>query len=234
MILGIITLTIVVIGVVMLGRFVYTNLNWWKQDLKQIKQTGTVEKQIILPNGNTINYGETDGYGPALLLIHGQMGAWEDYACVLPKLAENWHVYAIDVYGHGESSHDESLYYIDVNGNDLIWFINNIIGAKTVVCGHSNGALTATYIAAYGGELLAGAVLEDPPAFSTQGEAWKNSFAYLDTYKVLHEYNHMKKRNAGRHIIYVIFIGESFLCQMPWKELQTMRKNIVVIIQEKR
>ena len=28
---------------------------------------------------------------------------------------------------------------------------------------------------------------EDPPIFSTQGEGWKNSFAYLDTYKPLHD-----------------------------------------------
>lgn len=193
MIFVIIVIVIIAIGVVMVGRFVYTNMNWWKQDLKRIKKAGAEEKQITLPNGNIINYGETDGDGPALLLIHGQMGAWEDYACVLPKLAQNWHVYAIDVYGHGESSHDESLYYIDVNGNDLIWFINNVIGKKTVVCGHSNGALTAAYIAAYGGGLVEGAVFEDPPIFSTQGEGWENCFAYIDTYKVLHEYNNTKK-----------------------------------------
>lgn len=116
------------------------------------------------------------------------MGAWEDYANILPELSENWHVYAVDVYGHGGSSHDENLYYIDVNGDDLIWFVDHVIGEKTVVCGHSNGALTAAYIAAYGGENIAGIVLEDPPVFSTEGENWENSFAYLDTYKPLHEY----------------------------------------------
>ena len=35
--------------------------------------------------------------------------------------------------------------------------------------GHSNGALTAAYIAAYGGQNIAGAVLEDPPVFSAGG-----------------------------------------------------------------
>ena len=32
-------------------------------------------------------------------------------------------------------------------------------------------------------------MLEDPPVFSTQGEGWEESFAYLDTYKPLHDYN---------------------------------------------
>lgn len=190
MVLG--TISLVTMGV-LLCKIIYKNLNWWRQDLKKIKRAGAIEKQVTLPNGNTINYGETQGAGPALLLIHGQMGAWEDYACVLPKLAQDWHVYAIDIYGHGESSHDKSLYYIDVNGNDLIWFIRHVIGEKTVVCGHSNGALTAAYIAAYGGDLVKGVVLEDPPVFSTQGEAWENTFAYLDTYEVLHAYNHSDK-----------------------------------------
>ena len=36
-----------------------------------------------------------------------------------------------------------------------------MIGEKTVVCGHSNGALTAAYIAAYGGENIAGATEEE-------------------------------------------------------------------------
>ena len=117
------------------------------------------------------------------------MSTWEDYALVLPELSQKWHVYAVDVYGHGESSHDDSLYYLDVNGDDLIWFIDNVIGEPTVISGHSNGAITAAYIAAYGGQNIAGVVLEDPPIFSTEGEGWEDSFAYLDTYKPLHDYN---------------------------------------------
>ncbi len=171
--------------------YCYKNLNWYKEVENTLNKVGAFESQVTLPNGNIINYGEVnnDEEAPCLLLIHGQMGAWEDYACVLPELSKKWHVYAIDVYGHGESSHNENYYYIDKNGDDIIWFINNVIGKETVVCGHSNGALTAAYIAAYGGEFVSGVVLEDPPVFSTQGEGWENSFAYLDTYKLLHDYS---------------------------------------------
>lgn len=189
----IILLVLVVVALCAGGIFFYKNTHWFDLDKKKIQDAGAVEKQVTLPNGNVINYGETSGTGPALLLIHGQMGAWEDYACVLSELSKNWHVYAIDVYGHGESTHKEELYYIDKNGDDLIWFINNVIGEKTVVSGHSNGALTAAYLGAYGGDLVAGVVLEDPPVFSTQGEGWEQSFAYLDTYKVLHDYNESDK-----------------------------------------
>lgn len=184
---------IILIAIIAFGIFAYNNLHWYNKNIKNLKLAGAIEKQVTLPNGNIINYGEVDNDKPALLLIHGQMAAWEDYANLMPELSEKWHIYAIDVYGHGESTHIENLYYIDINGDDLIWFIDHVIGEKTVVCGHSNGALTAAYIAAYGGENVVGAVLEDPPVFSTEGEDWENSFAYLDTYKPLHDYNTSEK-----------------------------------------
>lgn len=169
------------------------NLNWFKAYENAIEQAGAKEKQVRLPNGNVINYGEVENEKPALLLIHGQMGSWEDYAPLLGRLKENWHVYAIDVYGHGKSSHDSRYYYIDRNADDLIWFIDNVIGQKTVVAGHSNGALTTAYIGAYGSDNVRAVVLEDPPVFSTEGENWEGNFAYLDTYKPLHDWNHSDK-----------------------------------------
>lgn len=186
---GIIILIVIVVAVTALGIYWRHNLHWYDRYAKALETAGAEEKQVTLPNGNVINYGEVENDKPALLLIHGQMSIWEDYALVMPKLSESWHIYAVDVYGHGQSSHEEGLYYLDENGDDLIWFIDNVIGGPTVVAGHSNGAITAAYIAAYGGENIAGAVLEDPPVFSTEGEGWEESFAYLDTYKPLHDYN---------------------------------------------
>lgn len=188
-IFGMTVLAVAGIAIAAVGFYWHRNVHWYDKYEKALKKVKAQEKQVTLPNGNIINYGEVENDKPALLLIHGQMSVWEDYALVMPELSKNWHIYAIDVYGHGESEHDESLYYLDVNGDDLIWFIDRVIGKPTVVSGHSNGAITAAYIAAYGGKNIAGVVLEDPPIFSTEGEGWENSFAYLDTYKPLHEYN---------------------------------------------
>ena len=175
------------------GAWWHHNLHWYDEYEKCLKEAGAVEKQFKLPGGRVINYGEVENDKPPLLLIHGQMSIWQDYALVMPELSKNWHIYSIDVYGHGESSHDESLYYIDTNGDDIIRFIDEVIGKPTVVAGHSNGAITAAYVAAYGGKNIAGAVLEDPPIFSTEGEGWEESFAYLDTYKPLHDYDQSDK-----------------------------------------
>lgn len=192
-IVGVIVLVIIVVAIVAFGIYWYRNIHWYDKYEKALSKVNAQEKQVTLPSGRIINYGDVENDKPPLLLIHGQMSVWEDYALVMPELSKNWHIYAVDVYGHGESEHNESLYYLDVNGDDLIWFINQVIGEHTVVAGHSNGAITAAYIAAYGGKNIAGVVLEDPPIFSTEGEGWEESFAYLDTYKSLHEYNQADK-----------------------------------------
>ena len=103
-IVGMVLLIIIAAAMVASGLYWHHNTHWYGQYAKALKTAGAVEKQIALPNGNVINYGEVSNEKPALLLIHGQMSAWEDYALVLPELGKNWHIYAVDVYGHGEST----------------------------------------------------------------------------------------------------------------------------------
>ena len=176
------------------GIYIYRCTHYWQRSYNATIKAGFVEKQVELSDGSVINYAEGgQSSGKALLLIHGQTGCWESYTKVLPELGENWHVYAVDCYGHGKSSHDENKYYIDKNGDDLIWFVDNVIGGSTVVSGHSSGGLLAAYVAAYGGDNIAGVVLEDPPVFSTEPDYFEKSFAYADTYKVMHEYDQSDK-----------------------------------------
>ncbi len=128
-IIGIVVLAIIAVALIAFGVFWYRNIHWFDKYEKALAKVSAEEKQVMLPNGNVINYGD-----------------------------------------------------------DLIWFIDNVICEKTVVAGHSNGAITAAYVAAYGGENISGVVLEDPPIFNTEGEDWENYFAYRDTYKNIHEY----------------------------------------------
>ena len=209
---GIVFLGMIVLAAVAFRIYWYHNMHWYDGYERALKRAGAEEKQVVLPDGSVINYGEVENEKPALLLIHGQMSIWEDYAPVLPKLSQKWHVYAVDVYGHGGSEHDERLYRLDINGDALIWFIDHVIGEPAVVAGHSNGAITAAYIAAFGGENIAGAVLEDPPVFSTAGEGWQESFAWLDTYRTLHDYNQSDKSECwGAYYLRRWYWGQLFM-----------------------
>ncbi len=169
--------------------YCYKCIHYWQSDLKKTMNAGFIEKQVTLQDGSIINYAEGPNISDkALILIHGQTGTWQDYTRVLPELSKSWHVFVVDCYGHGNSSHDESKYYLKENGDDLIWFVNEVIDKPTVVSGHSSGGLLASYVAAYCDENIVGAVLEDPPVFSTEPDYFEKSFAYQDTYKLMYEY----------------------------------------------
>ena len=58
--------------------YIYHNLHWYDKYEKSLKRVAAVEKQIVLPDGETINYGEVENDKPALLLIHGQGGVWQE------------------------------------------------------------------------------------------------------------------------------------------------------------
>ncbi len=102
----------------------------------------------MLDDGSEIYYIEGPNNGPALLLLHGQQASSFDYAKVLPELSKEFHVYALDYYGHGKSSKDPEKYNAVAIGNDIIWFIGNVIKDKAYISGHSSGALLAAYVSA--------------------------------------------------------------------------------------
>lgn len=113
--IGIAVLAIIAVALITFGIFWYRNIHWYDKYEKALAKVSAEEKQVTLPSGSVINYGEVVNDKPALLMIHGQGGIWECYATLMPELSKNWHIFAVDVYGHGESSHDESLYYLNNN-----------------------------------------------------------------------------------------------------------------------
>lgn len=166
------------------------NLHGEERTIAKAFDAGMVERQVEV-DGATINYAEGPDNGPALLLVHGQGMEWEDYASVLPELAKRYHVFAVDCFGHGESSHDRDLYTLETQGTALIGFAREVIGDRYIVSGHSSGGIIVAYVAANDPDHVAACVLEDPPFFSVLPEEvteGAGAFAYYDGYIPAHEY----------------------------------------------
>ena len=190
MILGII-LVVAVCLAAWAARYLYTNLHYDEALMNKVSQTGFENKKVTLPDNSLINYGEGPNNGPPLLLIHGQTVAWEDYDTVLPELSKTFHVYVVDCYGHGSSTHDAPLYSCQANGEALIWFMENVIKEICYLSGHSSGGILAAWIAANAPDRIKGLVLEDPPLFSVTPEEIlenKGAFAWYDAYIVTHNF----------------------------------------------
>jgi pimeloyl-ACP methyl ester carboxylesterase len=106
---------------------------------------------------------------PPLLLIPGQTESWWGYESAMPLLAERFCCYAVDLRGQGRSSWTPGRYSLDNMGNDLVRFIDAVIGRPTLVSGLSSGGVLAAWLSAYArpGQVIA-AVWEDPPLFSSE------------------------------------------------------------------
>lgn len=153
-----------------LGTYATRNLGVARRygsSIRKVVDRGFVERRFSVA-GRCINYAEGPDNGPKLLLIHGQLTEWEDYVDVLPALAERFHVFAVDCYGHGESARTPGRYSAAAIGADLAKFIDGVIGGPAIVAGHSSGGLIAAWLGANAPEFVSGIVFEDPPFFSTE------------------------------------------------------------------
>lgn len=188
--LKIIMVILIVIVVILVGfayrtlHFDYGNDRFMK---KKGKQLGFTEKVYKTTDGSEIAYLEGPDNGEPLLLIHGQMVSKEDYAKVLPKLSNHFHIFAIDCYGHGKSSKHPDKYQLIPIRDDLIDFMRDVIRDKTFLSGHSSGALISAAIAAKEKEQVKGLLLEDGPFFSTEPARAENTFSYLE-FKTIHDF----------------------------------------------
>lgn len=106
---------------------------------------------------------------PALLLIPGQTESWWGYEAVLPRLAEHFQVFAVDLRGQGRSTRTPGRYTLDLMGNDLVRFLDVVVGRPAIVSGLSSGGVLSAWLSAYArpGQVIA-SVYEDPPLFSSE------------------------------------------------------------------
>jgi len=117
-----------------------------------------------------LHYVEGPAAGPALLLLHGVTRCWRDWATLLPELAQEWQVVALDHCGHGESGRTPGEYRVIDHARHVASFVRETeFHEPLVVFGHSLGAMVALHLAAECPKKIAGVVLEDPP-FHTMGE----------------------------------------------------------------
>jgi pimeloyl-ACP methyl ester carboxylesterase len=165
-VIAIIVLKISILWVILgvLAILVFVILNPLAPPVESVPK-GFVEKQF--DTGKVIlNYVEGPENGPALLFIPGQMEFWQGYKLVMPHFARKFHVFVVDVRGHGKSTRTPGEYSYNIIGQDLKAFLENVIKGPAIVSGLSSGAVLAIWLAANAPDLVLAAISEDPPLFS--------------------------------------------------------------------
>jgi pimeloyl-ACP methyl ester carboxylesterase len=124
------------------------------------------ESTVVL-DGVRFNYAQA-GSGPPLVLVPGQSMPWQSYQRVIPLLARQFTVYALDVRGHGRSERTPGKYTFGRCGQDLVEFLRTVVREPAVCCGNSSGGLICIWAAANAPELVKAVLAEDPPLFSAE------------------------------------------------------------------
>jgi pimeloyl-ACP methyl ester carboxylesterase len=86
------------------------------------------------------------GQGRAVILLHGLFGAADNWHPIALRLAEKFHVFALDHRNHGQSPHSAEMNYLLMAG-DVERFMAARGLATAAVIGHSMGGKTAMQFA---------------------------------------------------------------------------------------
>jgi len=107
-----------------------------------------------------INYAEGPGNGPPVVLLHGIGRSWRDFLPVLPAF-ENFHVFALDLRGHGKSGRTPNSYRSRDYSADVVAFLKQKPQGPAVIFGHSLGGIVAMRVAANLRELVRAIIVGD-------------------------------------------------------------------------
>lgn len=109
---------------------------------------GVEFKQTFYDAGGIRTRAIEAGQGPVVVLLHGTGGHAEAYAKNIAAHAQHFHVYAIDMVGHGYTEAPADAEY-DMQGyvDHLLGFLNAIQADKACISGESLGASVACWFA---------------------------------------------------------------------------------------
>lgn len=133
-----------------------------------------------------LSYIEAGTSEPTLVLIHGLTDSLDAYLPLVEGLRQDFHVLAVDLRGHGDSSPVEGQYRVLDYAMDMEGFLSAVVKRPAVLVGCSLGALIACCVAARGEADILGVLLEDPPFYVGQMPTLREA-AFYEFYGFLTE-----------------------------------------------
>jgi pimeloyl-ACP methyl ester carboxylesterase len=122
-----------------------------------------LKEQIYNVDGVTINFAEGPPSGPPLVLLHGGGDCWQYFLPIIPNLVMRWHVYALDLRGHGKPGRVPGQYRPEHYVADVVVVFKSHLTERVILLGHSLGGWIALLVAAELKEKAQALILGDPP-----------------------------------------------------------------------
>jgi pimeloyl-ACP methyl ester carboxylesterase len=120
----------------------------------------------IIVDGDIVHY-EVLGRGRPAVLVHGWVGSWRYWIPTMQQLHLKYRVYAIDLFGFGDSAKNPQKYTLDYQLTLLKEFMTQLGLGKAALIGHGLGAYIVTAFAGKHPELVPRLLIASAPLFDT-------------------------------------------------------------------
>ena len=94
----------------------------------------------ILLDNSIVHY-EVLGRGRPVIFLHGWVGSWKYWISSMQVASTSYRAYALDLWGFGDTAHNDSKYTLDEQVALVDAFLNELGIGKIAVVGHGLGAL---------------------------------------------------------------------------------------------
>lgn len=118
----------------------------------------------ITIGGDLIHY-EVLGRGRPVLLVHGWIGSWRYWVPAMQQLQLKYRVYALDMYGFGDTGKNPQKYTLDNQVQLLFDFMNSMAIPKAAFIGHGLGAMAVSEFARLYADKAPRIMLVETPLF---------------------------------------------------------------------
>lgn len=146
-----------------------------------------------------LNVAEGPDHGTPVVLVHGLTAAWQAWSQLIPQLTRRWHVFAVDLRGHGKSSRPQQGYRLEDYVRDLAAFLEHGMPEPAVLIGHSLGAVACLFTGAKAPGWVRQLILCEPPLFNfhhpiTHVPRALEWFRFVEELGSLHSLEEVKER----------------------------------------
>jgi pimeloyl-ACP methyl ester carboxylesterase len=155
---------------------------------------------VDTPDGQ-IHYA-TAGAGRPVLLLHQTPRSWDEYREVIPQLARERHVIAMDTIGYGESYKPARRCEIEDYARGAIALLDGLGVRSTAVVGHHTGAVVAMELAASYPERVERLVLSASPFVDAADRERRRTGG--------HRVDHVEAKPDGTHLAELWQIRQRF------------------------
>ena len=154
--------------------------------------------QTVQANGITLGYKEWPGEKGPLLCLHSLIGHKGTFDPIARCLAPEYHLYALDLRGRGDSDKPAEGYGFAYHARDILAFADQMGWERFSIIGHSFGATVGVYLASIRPQQIRTLVLIDGgvdpkeevmeamyPAIRRLGHTYEGTEAYLEAMRGL-------------------------------------------------